>query len=680
MLLGRIYGSVTTKRFSFKAEVRIKKLQYVAVKDFEGKWVLARIDSVIKYTKFTVAKVHIIGYRDNRGFLKAPSVPFEPGTPVFTADVDLIKNVLGLNDSGLYIGLLSGYKIHVNLPIKHLISKHVAILAKTGTGKSYSAGVLLEELAENNIPVVIIDPHGEYSSLSKPNNKNEEIRLMETFGIEPKSYEKQVKIFDIKKQGPLRLNSKLSANEIINMLPTKISSAQKGLLYSAIKNLEGRMYTLRDIIDEISSIESQSKWGLVSLLETLENTKLFSNNPTKSSELVKYKQITIIDLKDAQPEIQQIAVMKLIEELFKDRKCGNIPEFFLVIEEAHNFCPERGFGETASSKIIRSVASEGRKFGLGLCIISQRPAKIDKNVLSQCNTQIILKVTNPNDLKAIIDSVEGVTSGTKDEIKDLPVGMALVVGATEQPLLVDVRVRRSEHGGERIIGENSIPEINNEILSFEPKYSDKDIKKEYKGVDLIEFLNYPMWKATGLYKNFEITFYVDGIMGEIVFKHKDAIETTKGTRVLTDLPPSQRSIMLHLIRNRFSTIENMASSLNMPVSAVKVNVRNLLDKKYIITDGYVFRNNFPINMPTSTDGLGIDYNVTKRSISGLTIDFMVSSDFTRKIGDLLGVKVLSAERVYMPFWVVTHKNRKFLINALNNKLDLQRSKAIIELV
>ena len=63
------------------------------------------------------------------------------------------------------------------------------------------------------------------------------------------------------------------------------------------------------------------------------------------------------------------------------------------------------------------MASEGRKFGFRLCIVTQRPARVDKSVLSQCSTQVILKVTNPNDLKAITDSVEGVTPGLKDEIR-----------------------------------------------------------------------------------------------------------------------------------------------------------------------------------------------------------------------------------------------------------------------
>ena len=121
----------------------------------------------------------------------------------------------------------------------------------------------------------------------------------------------------------------------------------------------------------------------------------------------------------------------------------------MVAEEAHNYCPQQGLA--ASSKIFRTIASEGRKFGLGLTIISQRAAKIDKNVLSQCNTQMILKVTNPNDLKAIAASLEGLSPGMEDEIQRLPIGVALIMGANIQmPLFVEVRPRESRHGGESV--------------------------------------------------------------------------------------------------------------------------------------------------------------------------------------------------------------------------------------
>jgi hypothetical protein len=81
-------------------------------------------------------------------------------------------------------------------------------------------------------------------------------------------------------------------------------------------------------------------------------------------------------------------------------------------------------------------------------IISQRPARVDKNVISQCNTQIIMRVTNPNDLKALSKGLEGMTSDLEEEIKRLPAGVAMLVSnEIERPITVDVRPRKSRHGG-----------------------------------------------------------------------------------------------------------------------------------------------------------------------------------------------------------------------------------------
>ena len=113
--------------------------------------------------------------------------------------------------------------------------------------------------------------------------------------------------------------------------------------------------------------------------------------------------------------------------MFEMRKQDAVPPMMMVIERPTTLLSAGR--HRPSSKALSTIASEGRKFGLGLTVISQRPAKIDKNVLSQCGTQIILKVTNPNDVKAISASVEGLTAGMMDEVQTMPIGMAMVVGA-----------------------------------------------------------------------------------------------------------------------------------------------------------------------------------------------------------------------------------------------------------
>ena len=118
------------------------------------------------------AYADVIGYRDKRGYLQVPRTPFDAGGKIALAQEDLIRHVLGLHNdktNGAYLGLLKGHNLQVYLNIDALVQKHICVLAKTGAGKSYVCGVLVEEFLKKKIPMIIIDTHGEYMSLAKSN-------------------------------------------------------------------------------------------------------------------------------------------------------------------------------------------------------------------------------------------------------------------------------------------------------------------------------------------------------------------------------------------------------------------------------------------------------------------------------------------------------------------------------
>ncbi|HLC68562.1 MAG TPA: ATP-binding protein, partial [Candidatus Bilamarchaeaceae archaeon] len=141
----------------------------------------------------------------------------------------------------------------------------------------------------------------------------------------------------------------------------------------------------------------------------------------------------------------QILLSLIARRLFKLRKKGKIPPFLMVVEEAHNFAREKAEKQDATSKrIIETIAREGRKFGASLCLISQRPVNLSTTALSQCNTHIILRVTNPNDLDHIQMSSEGIDARIVRNITGLQVGEAIIVGeAVRYPTFVHVRQRKS---------------------------------------------------------------------------------------------------------------------------------------------------------------------------------------------------------------------------------------------
>mgnify|MGYP006281024007 CR=1 FL=1 len=475
---GYIYGNVGSTEFNFAVnDHNIRKFDYVYAPHKEGEMLAQIMDikqhSDLKFEDATAlmneeehpdiktkvsAFADVIGYRDKRGLLQSPRTPFNAGSEIVKADEELIRKVLGLSaakENGAYIGLLKGHNLPVYLNIDSLVQKHICILAKTGGGKSYACGVLVEEMLKKKVPMVIIDTHGEYQSLTHSNKSKKEQKNMERFGVKKRSYDHQINEFSpVSNRGNmshLTLNGiNLGAREILDLLPAKLSGPQKGVLYQAIKEIREYKshYTLRDIIEAVSRSKSNARWNVIASLESLDSIGVFSEEGTSPSDLVKKGKCSIINMKGVPPDVQTVVVARLTKELFDERKAGKIPPFLYVVEEAHNYCPERGFGNVVSSGILRTIASEGRKFGMGLCVVSQRPAKVDKNIISQCNTNIILKVTNPNDLKAIIQSVEGLTSQTYREIQRLPIGVALISGGSLQmPVMAEIRTRETKHGG-----------------------------------------------------------------------------------------------------------------------------------------------------------------------------------------------------------------------------------------
>ncbi|MFV9629511.1 MAG: helicase HerA domain-containing protein [Methanosarcinales archaeon] len=516
--IGVIFGKTGTHEFKFAIPNTslVKRTDYIKVWHESDGWILAQVVSMtsssddfnlesaanaasgenvkIPHNKFE-AEASIIGFRDREGLLRVPRTPFSSGDKVFPADYDMIRSILGLSNGNIFIGLLEGHDIKVSLDMNNLIQKHCSILAKTGSGKSYTAGVILEEILEHKIPLLIIDPHGEYGSLKIPGPGNIEA-IYNKYGISPKGYGSQItiytpanKVLNREADDVFRMDGiNLSIKNLIQILPDEKSSNQQGILYEAITKLkaENDRYTIDDIIFEVGNNKSKLKWSVIASLESIKESEILSEHPTKITQLFSPDKASIIDMKGVAPPLQGMIVAKLCNDLFEARKMGKIPPGMLVVEEAHNFCPERGFEKTASTEILRTIASEGRKFGLGMMVISQRPARIDKNVLSQCNTQIIMKMTNPNDLKAISKGLEGISSEVEEELKRLPPGVSILVSNDiELPVIVDIRVKKSKHGGESVkILSSSVPAARSQT-SKDPVNPEKSkvLKNEKKEPD-----------------------------------------------------------------------------------------------------------------------------------------------------------------------------------------------------
>ncbi len=176
--------------------------------------------------------------------------------------------------------------------------------------------------------------------------------------------------------------------------------------------------------------------------------------------MVKPGQCTVFQMSDIDVEEQRVIVATILRRIYNARldtvrgmitdptseKYLNYP-VFVILEEGHRFAPQNA--SVVTTPLLKMVLSEGRKFGVGICIISQRPGKLDQDVLSQCMTQVIMRIVNPIDQQSIASGVESAGRDILDELPALTKGQAIIAGAAvNTPVLCQVRKRFTEDGGE----------------------------------------------------------------------------------------------------------------------------------------------------------------------------------------------------------------------------------------
>lgn len=149
--------------------------------------------------------------------------------------------------------------------------------------------------------------------------------------------------------------------------------------------------------------------------------------------------ITIIDLSGIPFEVLSITVSLVSRLIFdfafhysknkhKIGESNDIP-FMIVCEEAHNYIPKLGGAEyNASKKSIERIAKEGRKYGLSLMVVSQRPSEVSETIFSQCNNFVVLRLTNFNDQNCVKRLLPDNNSSLVDGLPTLSAGEALIVG------------------------------------------------------------------------------------------------------------------------------------------------------------------------------------------------------------------------------------------------------------
>jgi uncharacterized protein len=164
--------------------------------------------------------------------------------------------------------------------------------------------------------------------------------------------------------------------------------------------------------------------------------------------------ITVLDVSGLPPDVLGTVVgtmLRLIyDALFWAMRLavgGREQPLLIILEEAHRFLPREG--DTPTHRIVSRIAKEGRKYGVGLMVVTQRPSDIDSAVLSQCGTMIALRVTNGVDRAAVAGMVPDDLGGLAELLPALRTGEALIFGdALQVPSRIRVRKARHKPMGE----------------------------------------------------------------------------------------------------------------------------------------------------------------------------------------------------------------------------------------
>ncbi|MFN7133885.1 MAG: ATP-binding protein, partial [Myxococcales bacterium] len=142
-------------------------------------------------------------------------------------------------------------------------------------------------------------------------------------------------------------------------------------------------------------------------------------------------------------ELRSLKAATVLEHVFRMHREQDGERTLVVLEEAQNFAPEQQTGWLSRvrrcSDAVFHLASEGRKFGIGLVIASQRPARVSKDVLSQCNTHTIFRVANVEDLQAIAGSFEAASRPLLEQLPGFDTGRC-IVGGSAVGMLTSVQV------------------------------------------------------------------------------------------------------------------------------------------------------------------------------------------------------------------------------------------------
>ncbi len=456
LLVGQIGGYVVVQQYGLKLLAMITRMYEGSIQSGEADKLLELIllgeinkagefQRGVRHYPATGAELHAVGVPDIKSiFSKFSKYNFAPGY------------------------MPSHRSLDVSLDPSVLFGRHFAILGQSGSGKSWTVANLIQR-AVKSMPkahIIILDLHGEYSwetdeGERKSAFKEEEVRYLDA---------RQLEI-------PYWL---MTFAELVDLLIDRTddgSSVQTAFLRETIYSLKKKSakqlnietvsidspiyFSIQELYNEFKEAnEQRSDFGksqgalfgqfdefMIKLGSKLNDVRydflLKPKKRTNSASLagllrdfvglgVPKKPITIIDLSpvpfDVRPTVSAQIGRLAFEFNYWNPRNREFP-ILLVCEEAHAYIPRDSNPQfEGTRKSMERIAKEGRKYGVGLCVVSQRPHELSETVLAQCATFLCLRITNPDDQAYIRKLVPQAEGNLMDTLSSLGRGELMAMG------------------------------------------------------------------------------------------------------------------------------------------------------------------------------------------------------------------------------------------------------------
>lgn len=592
-IVGYVVGEVRTDEFTFvtNREIAPPRLEYIVVQVEDPKNgskvdVLAQVtklsvssrllDTTLSYreveqilTRISTSQPIIVGTAKVLGYLEGSGVRYPrhatmPGNPVTQAPDELLKRFFSQDvESGIDIGsLINRDNVSVLLNPNGL-RRHMAVIAQTGAGKSYTVGVILEKLLQLGGTIVIFDPNSDYVRMRRDDSMRV-TPFADRVNVYRMPSGQSGRITDEEIGGSRRFTMKFSSLEVDEIcamtgIPETSTNIRKAL-QTAYDNLRGRDYAPHEFLRELERIADgasqdgsksndtmprgpERKKGVtpsgmedfekaaynkanldlgwddlgsaadddqpapapfptpvsengssangkapsldaisgaqkaLKYVERISRVDIWGHDDVPIKELLRPMNLSVIDLAGVDSWVTEFAVNKVLNDTWGEATTSGLarPVFF-ILEEAHNFVPGGQGARSQAAGIIKRVASEGRKFGMFLVLVTQRPYKIHGDTLSQCNSQIIMRLTNPQDQLAVKQSSEGISEGLLADLPGLNVGEAVILGPIVRvPVMVRIGHRLSAQGGNDIDVVKALEDARSQVVIDR---RERDVKTE----------------------------------------------------------------------------------------------------------------------------------------------------------------------------------------------------------